>query len=105
MDTADNSPGSDAVTIGLESEPTVRPGTANTAAMDEVTPKSSPISIVQEEPPKETVKITAPSKPKKKAPIVSQMNQYAVYDKNHPLNRPFPAIQNFKGPKSSRGLT
>lgn len=103
MDTALKSPGSDAVIIGPENESAVRPGTANTmAAEDKTTKNSSVMPKKDEEMGKETPKIVPPVKPKKKAPVVSKMNQYALYDKNHPLNKPFPAIQNFKGPKRSQ---
>lgn len=36
---------------------------------------------------------------KKSSVVVSKMNQYAQFDKNHPLAQPFPAIEGFKGPK------
>jgi hypothetical protein len=102
MDTALKSPGSDAVIFGPENESAARPGTANTMAADERMNKDSLIVPKKdEEKPKDTPKIVPASKPKKKAPVVSKMNQYALYDKNHPLNKQFPAIQNFKGPKRS----
>jgi hypothetical protein len=41
---------------------------------------------------------------KKPEQAISQMNRYAQYDKFHPLNRAFPAIEGFKGPKSNRLL-
>lgn len=36
---------------------------------------------------------------KKSSVVISKMNQYAQFDKNHPLAQPFPAIEGFKGPK------
>ena len=46
--------------------------------------------------------VTAKKKPK---PNISKLNKYAQYDKYHPLNQPFPAIENFKGPKSTLSLS
>jgi hypothetical protein len=36
---------------------------------------------------------------KKPEQAISQMNRFAQYDKFHPLNRPFPAVEGFKGPQ------
>lgn len=100
MDAALKSPGSDAVIIGPENESSARPGTANTMAQDDKTTKNSSIMPKKEDAPK----VEPTIKPKKAPPVVSRLNQYAMYDKNHPLNKPFPAIQNFKGPKRRKLL-
>lgn len=50
------------------------------------------------DPQTSTVPKKAPLK-KKSSVVISRMNQYAQFDKNHPLAQPFPAIEGFKGPK------
>ena len=62
---------------------------------DDHTVKNSSVMPKKEETSKSIPKVN----PKKKGPVVSSLNQYAMYDKNHPLNRPFPSVQDFKGPK------
>ena len=83
-----------------------RPGTANTVAhvdradKPKPDPQNQPSASPQEKPkaenalPKQTPK-------KKSGPAISSLNKYAQYDKYHPLNQPFPAIEDYKGPKCS----
>ena len=87
------------VLIGSE-ENQARPGTANTANWEDDKKKS----LVTKE---QTAPIVAnkPIPTKKNKQAVSSMNRYAQYDKYHPLNQPFPAIENFKGPKYERKPT
>jgi len=93
--------------IGAEESP-IRPNSAMTASPEiekgaKVTkeeidkkPKDSD-KPKDKEKEKEVPKIVPP--PKKTKQAISSLNKYAQYDKYHPLNQPFPAIENFKGPK------
>lgn len=103
---AEKFPGSEDVIGSPDKESAVRPGTAHTVAGEEKSEEKTSL-VVMPEPKAEVVdeekqqKVKKPEPPaKKKGPVVSRLNQYAMYDKNHPLNQPFPAIENFKGPKS-----
>lgn len=83
-----------------------RPGTANTVAQAERRDKDKPdqkkpgAEKPGEKPKAENV-LPEPVSKKKSGPAVSALNKYAQYDKYHPLNQPFPAIEDYKGPKCS----
>ena len=85
-----------------------RPGTANTVARAERREQApapgppgdkKPASEKPGEQPKAENALPKPGPKKKSGPAVSALNKYAQYDKYHPLNQPFPAIEDYKGPK------
>lgn len=75
-----------------------RPGTANTVAKVEKEDKAKTDPQKKQDEKTENA-LPKPGLKKKSAPAISSLNKYAQYDKYHPLNQPFPAIENFKGPK------
>ena len=89
------------IILGPEESP-LRPGTAVTAKVEDESWKgATPKEKAQELPIVKPVK----KEPTKAKQAVSSLNQYAQYDKYHPLNQPFPAIESFKGPKFERKPT
>lgn len=104
MEEKAKSPGTDDIISSPEAAVMARPETAHTLVLDEVAPTAITPSTETKKSneDKKTVPVAKPAK--KNGPVVSRLNQYAMYDKNHPLNKPFAAIENFKGPKSTQVL-
>lgn len=84
----------------LENNNSARPDTANTVGIGGKSKKEVELMPIEKES-KQEGKLPKESLKKKSAPGISALNRYAQYDKYHPLNQPFPAIEDFKGPKGS----
>lgn len=96
------SPGTDDVIGSPEAAVIARPDTAQTRSGEDKQITVEKLEDEKAKPNNEKDNKVPVAKPaKKKGPVVSRLNQYAMYDKNHPLNKPFPAIESFKGPKST----